>query len=90
MTLKNLKKRKIIKWKTKIDLKEINDLILKEISSRGNKYRGVSKNGSQWQFLIMKKKILYMVNYNNEEEAARVYDKVMLIYHGLKAKTNFD
>ena len=31
-----------------------------------------------------------MGSYSNEEEAARVYDKYALIYHGKKAKTNYD
>lgn len=57
---------------------------------RGSKYRGVSRNGNQWQVLIMvNKKKKYMGNYSSEEEAARVYDYIAIQYHGRKAKTNF-
>jgi hypothetical protein len=58
---------------------------------RGSRYRGVSRNGNQWQVLIMvNKKKRYVGSYSNEEEAARAYDKVALQNHGTKAKTNFD
>ena len=58
---------------------------------RASKFRGVSKNGNQWQVLIMvNKKKRYLGSFLNEEEAARVYDKVALQNHGHKAKTNFD
>ena len=57
---------------------------------RGSKYRGVSKNGNQWQVLIMiNKKKRYIGNYKNEEEAASSYDIVAIQNHGSKAKTNF-
>jgi hypothetical protein len=57
---------------------------------RGSKFRGVSKNGNQWQVLIMvNKKKRYVGSYSQEEEAARNYDKVALQHHGTKAKTNF-
>ena len=58
---------------------------------RGSKFRGVSRNGNQWQVLIMvNKKKRYVGSYSKEEEAARAYDKVALQNHGSKAKTNFD
>ena len=58
---------------------------------RGSKYRGVSRNGNQWQVLIMvNKKKRYVGSYSKEEDAARAYDKVALQNHGSKAKTNFD
>ena len=58
---------------------------------RGSRFRGVSKNGSQWQVLIMvKKKKRYLGSFSKEEEAARAYDKVALQNHGNKAKTNYD
>ena len=58
---------------------------------RGSRFRGVSKNGSQWQVLIMvRKKKRYLGSFSLEEEAARAYDKVALQNHGIKAKTNYD
>ena len=63
----------------------------KDRKPRGSKYRGVSRNGNQWQVLIMvNKKKRYVGSYSREEEAARAYDKVALQNHGVKAKTNFD
>ena len=62
----------------------------KKRGQRGSKYRGVSKNGNQWQVLIMiNKKKRYIGNYKNEEEAASSYDIVAIQNHGNKAKTNF-
>ena len=67
------------------------DDISKGKKPRGSKFRGVSRNGNQWQVLIMvNKKKRYVGSYSNEEEAARAYDKVALQNHGTKAKTNFD
>ena len=67
------------------------DGLIKNIKPRGSRYRGVSKNGSQWQVLIMiKKKKRYLGSFSNEEEAARAYDRVALQHHGIKAKTNYD
>ena len=58
---------------------------------RGSRYRGVSRNGNQWQVLIMVcKKKRYVGSYSNEEEAARAYDKASLQNHGVRAKTNYD
>lgn len=57
---------------------------------RGSKFRGVSKNGNQWQVLIMiNKKKRYIGNYKSENDAARAYDIVAIQNHGKKAKTNF-
>ena len=70
---------------------KVSELIQKNTKPRGSRYRGVSKNGSQWQVLIMvKKKKRYLGSFSNEEEAARAYDKVALQHHGIKAKTNYD
>lgn len=58
---------------------------------RGSRYRGVSRNGNQWQVLIMVcKKKRYVGSYSNEEEAARAYDKAAIQNHGARAKSNFD
>ena len=58
---------------------------------RGSRYRGVSKNGNQWQVLIMiNKSKSYVGSYATEELAARIYDIVSLKNHGNKAKTNFN
>jgi hypothetical protein len=57
---------------------------------RGSKFRGVSRNGNQWQVLIMvNKKKRYVGSYSFEEEAAKHYDIVALQHHGTRAKTNF-
>ena len=70
---------------------KLNELIQKNTKPRGSKYRGVSKNGSQWQVLIMvDKKKRYLGSFSSEEEAARAYDRVALQHHGIKAKTNYD
>ena len=58
---------------------------------RGSKFRGISKNGNQWQVLLMfqgQKK--YFGTLKEEIEAARFYDRVSIQYHGIKAKTNFN
>ena len=69
------------------DSEKVSELIQKNTKPRGSKYRGVSKNGSQWQVLIMvKKKKRYIGSFSNEEEAAKAYDKVALQHHGKKLK----
>ena len=86
-----LEEKELSDQKKLLKLQKDIELIHTNTKSRRSKYRGVSKNGSQWQVLIMiKKKKKYMGSYSNEEEAARVYDKYALIYHGKKAKTNYD
>ena len=80
----NLKNEKVYEEGNSCELK-------KNIKPRGSRFRGVSKNGNQWQVLIMiKKKKRYLGTFSNEEEAARAYDKVALQFHGNKAKTNYD
>ena len=52
---------------------------------RGSKYRGVSKNGQKFQiFIMINKKKRYFGVMNTEEHAAKVYDKLAIIFHGLK------
>lgn len=61
-----------------------------QTGKRGSKFRGVSRNGNQWQVLIMvKKRKRYVGSYSNEIEAARNYDKVAIQHHTYKAKTNY-
>jgi len=68
-------------------LKAINFVIRNE---RSSKYRGVSKNGSSWQVLIMNNnKKYYLGSYPSEELAARIYDIHALKHFGIKARTNF-
>ena len=58
---------------------------------RGSKYRGVSKNGNQWQVLMMfHNSKSYIGTYPSEELAARIYDIVAIKNKGIKAITNFN
>eukprot|EP01017_Pseudomicrothorax_dubius_P031635 TRINITY_DN4059_c0_g1_i9.p1 TRINITY_DN4059_c0_g1~~TRINITY_DN4059_c0_g1_i9.p1 ORF type:complete len:346 (+),score=62.52 TRINITY_DN4059_c0_g1_i9:179-1216(+) len=58
--------------------------------SRASQYRGVSRNGNQWQAIIMvHNKKRYIGSYSVETEAAKAYDRAALQFHGEKAKTNF-
>ena len=53
-------------------------------------YRGVSKNGKNWQVLLRKNNInYYLGNYSSEENAAKIYDIFNLYLRGNKATTNF-
>lgn len=66
---------------------KINFVIRKK---RSSKYRGVSKNGSNWQVLIMiNNKNNYVGSYPSEELAARVYDILSIKNRGIRARTNF-
>jgi hypothetical protein len=68
-------------------LKKVNFVIRKK---RSSKYRGVSKNGSNWQVLIMiNKKKYFLGNYPSEDLAARIYDIKAIKSWGVKARTNF-
>ena len=89
---KEIKKQKMNdEINCKENLKKNDENSEKNIKPRGSKYRGVSRNGNQWQVLIMvNKKKRYVGSYSKEEDAARAYDKVALQNHGSKAKTNFD
>ena len=67
--------------------KKINFVIRK---NRSSKYRGVSKNGSKWQVLMMiNNKKYYLGSYPSEDLAARIYDIQAIKTWGIKARTNF-
>lgn len=71
-------------------IKRLNKVNFIGINRRGSKYRGVSKNGNQYQVLIMiNKKKLYIGSFPVEEDAARIYDILSLKFRGIKAKTNY-
>jgi hypothetical protein len=57
---------------------------------RGSRFWGVSKNKSKWQVMITLNHFKeYKGGFDNEESAARFYDKKSICTFGLKAKTNF-
>ena len=57
---------------------------------RSSIYRGVSKNGDNWQVLLMNnKRTYYLGNFQSEKIAARIYDIFSLKLRGNKAITNF-
>ena len=71
-------------------LKQLNKITFIGKSKRSSKFRGVSKNGNQWQVLLMYKKgKSYVGSYSNEEFAARIYDILAIKLRGVKARTNF-
>jgi len=75
---------------TSKNLKKINKVAFIGRSKRSSKFRGVSKNGNQWQVLLMHKKSKsYVGTYNSEELAAKIYDILAIKYRGIKARTNF-
>lgn len=58
---------------------------------RGSQYRGVSKNKAKWQVMIMGNfKKMYFGAIEDEREAALFYDKLAIVSHGIKARTNFN
>ena len=71
-------------------LKQLNKITFIGKSKRSSKFRGVSKNGNQWQVLLMYKKgKSYVGSYSSEEFAARIYDILSIKLRGVKARTNF-
>jgi len=71
-------------------IKKLDKVAFISRSKRSSRFRGVSKNGNQWQVLLMHKKgKSYVGNYNSEELAAKIYDILALKYRGIKARTNF-
>ena len=72
------------------NIKKLKKIVFIGKNKRRSQYRGVSKNGYQWQVLMsIKKNKYYLGSYPSEELAARIYDIVALKIRGLKASTNF-
>lgn len=60
-------------------------------NKRSSQYRGVSRNGKQWQVLMMaNRNKSYIGTFCSEELAARIYDIISIKNKGIKAKTNFE
>lgn len=75
---------------TSRDIEKIKDINFITRRKTTSLYRGVSKNWSKWQVIIMiNNKRYYFGSYPTEEYAARVYDILALKNFGIKAKTNF-
>jgi len=89
--------KKVIKYNKKVYVNKytIKKKIKKKKNNNGknkrsSKYRGVSKNGQNWQVIMMSKKNKpYIGTYNSEEIAARIYDIASIKKNGINAKTNF-
>ena len=72
------------------NLKKVKNIAFIRETKRNSKYRGVSKNGNQWQVLFMNhNKKSYVSNYSSEEVAARIHDILEIKKRGIKARTNF-
>jgi len=77
-------------YSTSKNIKELNKIAFIGRNKRSSRYRGVSKNGNQWQVLMMiNKNKSYIGSYPSEEYAARVYDILAIKNRGIKARTNF-
>ena len=77
-------------YATSKNIKKLNKIAFIGRNKRSSRYRGVSKNGNQWQVLMMiNKNKSYIGSYPSEELAARVYDVLALKNRGIKARTNF-
>jgi len=96
--IKVLKNRKIVyvnkellnNYSTSRTIKKLKKINFVKINKTSSKYRGVSRNGNNWQVLIMiKNKKYYIGSYPSEEIAAKIYDIVAIKNRGVKAKTNF-
>jgi len=71
-------------------IKKLNKITFIGRNKRSSRYRGVSKNGNQWQVLMMiNKSKSYIGSYPSEDLAARIYDVLSLKNRGVKARTNF-
>ena len=96
--IKVLKNRKIIyinsdpinNYSTKRYIKKLKKINFVKKYKTSSKYRGVSRNGNNWQVLIMANNKKYFIgNYPSEELAARIYDIYAIKKRGIKARTNF-
>lgn len=96
--IKVLKNRKIVyvnkdllnNYSTSRTIKKLKKINFVKINKTSSKYRGVSRNGNNWQVLIMiNNKKYYIGSYPFEEIAAKIYDIVAIKARGVKAKTNF-
>ena len=77
-------------YSTSKHIKVFNKVTFIGRNKRSSRYRGVSKNGNQWQVLMMlNKNKSYIGSYPSEEFAARIYDILALKNRGIKARTNF-
>ncbi|CAI2385545.1 unnamed protein product [Moneuplotes crassus] len=57
---------------------------------RGSKFIGVSRNGESWQvYIVIDRRKKYVGCFSSKLEAAAIYDKLAINFHGRKAKTNF-
>lgn len=96
--IKVLKNRKIIyinsdtinNYSSKRYIKKLKKINFVKKYKTSSKFRGVSRNGNNWQVLIMaNNKKYYIGNYPSEELAARIYDIYAIKKRGIKARTNF-
>ena len=96
--IKVLKNKKVVyvnssllnSYSTSKNIKLFNKITFICKNKRTSKYRGVSKNGNQWQVLMMiNKRKTYIGSYDSEAVAARIYDIISIKYRGIKARTNF-
>jgi hypothetical protein len=77
-------------YSTSRTIKKLKKINFIKINKTSSKYRGVSRNGNNWQVLIMiKNKNYYIGTYPSEEIAAKIYDIVAIKSQGVKARTNF-
>ena len=77
-------------YSTSRTIKKLKKINFIKINKTYSKYRGVSRNGNNWQVLIMiKNKKYYLGTYPSEEIAAKIYDIVAIKSQGFKARTNF-
>ena len=77
-------------YSTSKNIKKLNTIAFIGRNKRSSRFRGVSKNGNQWQVLMMiNKHKTYIGSYASEEFAARIYDVLAIKNRGMKARTNF-